>query len=112
MSAFRFTVKLIAEAFDIIHTVGNDNSVAIQDTLDGRVESCPSIFLSSRGGVDIAVQSKSVVVDVLEFKTFNARFRGPLDAFLEVLNELLAAVRLARFGVAGEEEELFVIETG
>lgn len=49
---------------------------------------------------------------MLEFQTFDARFRGLLDALLEVLDELLAAVRLARFGVAGEEEELFVIETG
>lgn len=49
---------------------------------------------------------------MLEFQTFNARFRGLLDAFLEVLDELLAAVRLARFGVAGEEEKLFVIKDG
>ena len=103
---------MIAETFDVVHAIGDDDGVAIQDTLDSRVESCSSILFSSCGGVDIAVQSKSVVVDVLEFKTFNARFRGPLDAFLEVLNELLAAVRLARFGEAGEEEELFEIETG
>jgi len=112
LSTFGFAVQLIAEAFNIVHAVSDDNSVAIQGTLDSRVESCPGIFLSSCSGVDIAVQSKSVVVDVLEFQTFDARFRRLLDAFLEVLDELLAAVRLARFGVAGKEEELFVIEYG
>ena len=112
LSTFGFAVQLIAEAFNIVHAVSDDNSVAIQGTLDSRVESCPGIFLSSCSGVDIAVQSKSVVVDVLEFQTFDARFRRLLDAFLEVLDELLAAVRLARFGEAGEEEELFEIETG
>jgi hypothetical protein len=110
--AFGFAVQLIAETFDVVHAIGNDNGVAIQDTLNGRVESRPSIFLSSCSGVDIAVQSKKVIVDVLEFQTFDARFRGLFDALLEVLDELLAAVRLARFGVAGEEEELFVIEYG
>jgi hypothetical protein len=112
LSTFGFAVQLIAEAFDVVHAVGNDDGVTIQDTFDGRVESCPSIFLSACSGVDIAVQSKKVIVDVLEFQTFDARLRRLFDALLEVLDELLAAVRLARFGVAGKEEELFVIEYG
>lgn len=109
---FGLAVQLIAKTLNVVHAIGDDNSVAVQDTLNGRVESCPGIFLSSCGSIDIAVQSKKVIIDMLEFQTFDARFRGLFDALFEVLDELLAAVRLARFGVAGKEEELFVMEYG
>jgi len=112
LHTFGFAVQLIAEPFDVIHAVGDDDRVAIQGALDGRVESCTSIFFSSCSGVNIAVESEVVVVNVVEFQTFDARFRSFFDAFLEVFDDLLAAVRLARFGEAGEKEELFVIVTG
>jgi hypothetical protein len=62
---------LVAKAFDVVHAVGDDNGVTIQGALDGRVKSCPSIFLGSRGSVDISVESKRVVVDVMEFQTLD-----------------------------------------
>lgn len=54
----------------------------------------------------MAVERERVVADVEELEALDARVRGGGDARGEVGDELLAAVRFAGFGVAGEEEEL------
>lgn len=106
LHGFGFAEKLVAEAFDVVHPIGNDDGVAVQRPLDGRVERSTSIFLCSRGGVDVAVESKRVVVDVEEFQALDARLCGLGYATLEVADELVAAVGFAGFGIAGEQEEL------
>lgn len=107
MHGFGLAVKLVAKALDIVHAVRHDDRVAIEGALDGGTEAGAGIFFRARGGVDASVEREGVVADVLEFQALDARLGGGGDAAGEVFEELVAAVRFAGFGVAGEEEELW-----
>jgi hypothetical protein len=82
---------LVAEAFDVVHAVGDDDRVLIEDALDGGGKGRAGIFLRARGGVDGAGESEGVVGDVDDFQALDSRGGGVGDFLVEVGDELLAA---------------------
>lgn len=91
-----FAVHLVPEAFNIVHPIRNHYRLGSDLALDGRGEGRARIFLTTRICVCIARQAKTLVVDELDLEARDARvFRGR-DAGVEVGDQLLAAIGLAR----------------
>ena len=101
LHGFGLAVKLVAEAFDVVHAVGDDDRVTVQGAFDSGLECCAGIFLGARSGVDIAVESEGVVVDVVQFYALDARLGGIRYALFKLADQLLAAICLARLGKPG-----------
>jgi hypothetical protein len=100
-------VQLVAEALDVVQPVGDDNVVARQHPLDGRILLRPRILLGLGRVVHAARHAERLVVDEMDLEATDAGIAGRArDAGLEVVLELEGARRLARRGVAAEEDEL------
>lgn len=101
-----FAVQLIAEAFDIVHAIGNYNDIRRQNSFDGRRKSCSGVLLRTCSSVDIASQAKAFVIDMLDFETLDSGLFGVGYFSGEKIDELTAAEGLATGRVARDEEEL------
>lgn len=105
-------VQLVAEALDVVHPVGNDNVVARQHALDGRVLLGAGILLGPCCVVDGARHAQGLVVDEVHFQAAGARIAAAIaiggggggggigDLSFAVLLELEGACRLPRGWIA------------
>lgn len=86
LHSFGLTVQLVAEALDVIQTIGNDYVIARQHPLDGRIFLRAGIFLRPGSMVDVARDAKRLIVDQMDFESIEAGIGvGGRDLGLEVL---------------------------
>jgi len=101
LDGLRLTVKLIAEAFNIIQSIGNDNVIPRQDPLHGRVLFGTGILLGLGCVVDVARHAQSLIADVVNLKAADSSVAGGAgDPGLKEGFELEGPCGLARRGVA------------
>lgn len=66
-------VQLVAEAFDVVQAICNDNVIPRQDPLDGRIFFRTGILLGSGRAVDGARHAQHLVVDEMDLEAGRAR---------------------------------------
>lgn len=99
LHCFCFAVELVAETFDVVHSVCYDDCVLREVPFYGGGEGCSSVFFGTSCGIDIAIEAKIVVIDVDDFETFVSGFLGGGDFVGEVLDELGASRGFAAGGI-------------
>lgn len=73
MYGLGFAVELIAEALDVIHTIGNDDVIARQHPLHGRIFLRARILLGFGSVVDITSDAEGLIVDEMHIEPIDAR---------------------------------------
>jgi len=76
LQGFGFAVELIPEALDVVEAICNDDIIARQNPLDGRVFLGTCVLFGLRSVVDSAGEAKGLVVDEMDFEAADARIRG------------------------------------
>lgn len=74
-----FAIQLVSEPLNIIQSIRNHDIIPGEYSLHGRVFFCPGILLSLRGVVDVAGESQSLVVDMMEPQSVDTRVSGTED---------------------------------
>lgn len=107
LQCFGLAVQLVAEALDVVHSIGDDDVIARQHPLYGRIFFRPCIFLGSGSVVDAARYPEGLIVDEVDFQpadTCVGTWAG--DGRLEMFLQLQRPRRLPRRGIAADENEL------
>ena len=107
--SFSFAIKLVAEALDVIQTIGDDDGISTQRPLDGGVLGSSGLFFGAGFPVDISRDTKALIVDGKDCKAGYVWIGRGLDLGVEVGDELGGSVGFPRGWVAGDEDELIWI---
>ena len=88
---------MVAEALDVVEAVSDNDIVAGQEPLDGRIFFRARIFFGFGRAVDGARHSKRLIADQMDLQASGAGIGGRVgNAGLEELLELFGSGRLAR----------------
>jgi hypothetical protein len=94
-------IQLVSEALDVVQAVGNDNVIAREDSLYGRIFLRTRILLGFGSVIDSARDTQRLVVDEVHLQAAGARIgTGSGDLGLAVLFELEGSSCLPRGGIA------------
>ena len=94
-------VQLVAEALDVVEPVGDDDVVARQHALDGRIFFRARILLGLCGVIDTPGDAEGLVVDEVDSEAADACIgAGTGDLGLAKIFKLSRARRLPRGGVS------------